>query len=105
MVIPSLGECRVRFTLVERPRGLHKTLPQSKCRQRGLFRRRLPAEGTDRLTRQAKARRYSGDHEDPTGYPDKHSGKRTSDRPALLASTAMQLFLSRLDVCDMSSEA
>ena len=72
-------------------------------RQRGLFRRRLPAEGTGRLTRQETASRYSGEHKDPIGYPDKHSGPLTA--PLCMLSTAMQLLLSRLDVCDMSSKA
>ena len=64
-------------------------LQKSKRRQRGLFRRRLPAEGTGRLTRQETASRYSGEHNDPIGYPDKHSGPLTAPLclPALPCSS------------------
>ena len=75
---------------------------------RGVFRRRLPAEGTGRLTRQETVSRYSGEHNRTTiGYFTLTSISRPLGPPvqALLASTAMQLLLSRLDVRGMRSHA
>ena len=50
-----------------------KTSPRKERGFRGLFRRRLPAEGTRSLTRQETASQYSGEYKDLIGYPDKHS--------------------------------
>ena len=84
-----VGECADLLVERLRPRGLQAWLPQVMRRQRGLFRRRLPAEGTGRLTRQETASRYSGEHKDPIGYPDKHSGPLTAPLclPALPCSS------------------